>query len=345
MYVAPRPREDDDPLFPIRLASGAVVGFILAVLLQSPVPALPPVLIVALMAGMRKAFDPKKALVGPIGVVAMVIVLASVTDLAGAMPMFLIVLAGALCVLSYYIILSTGNPAGMMIAVMTVMMMVMRLSSPAAIDFIRDGLIEAALCALFAIPVLYLLFPPRAKEPMVEVYQPAREGHHGLRALIRGCVLLLLSFWLITFLDSSDLMLAVAAVFVLVFPTREQLVAEAWERTFATVIGAVMASAILIIASVTAHFIVLLILVMLTGLLFGYKMMHGLHSHVVYQFGFTVTISLVAGALSTQEPVGAMTLRISLTLAGAVSAAFLTALLERLLIRSEAHEGPIVPKP
>lgn len=336
MYVAPRPRHEDDPLFPVRLASGAVVGFILAVILQSPIPALPPALIVGLMAGMRMAFDPKKALGGPIAMIVMVTAAAGMAELARPMPMVLVLLSGAFYVLAYYIILSTGNPIGMLIAVAVVLMSVMRMSSAALMDYMRDGFIEASLCALCVIPILYALFPPRAKEMAEEIYKPAGEGHHGLRALIRGGVLLLLSFWLFAVLDSTNMMLAIAAVFVLVFPTREQLFAEAWERTFATVIGAISTGLILLVFAFSAHFIVLLALVLLGGLWFGNKMIFGPHPPMVYQFGFSVMVSLIAGALSTQEPIGATVLRIVLTLVGATSAAFLTAFLEKLLISPEA---------
>ena len=117
MYVAPRPHVDDDPLFAVRLSSAAVLGFVLAILLQSPMPMLPPALIVGLMAGMRKAFDPKKAVGGPVAMIAMVTVISGLVELARPMPLVLITLVGALCILSYYIILSTGNPIGMLIAI------------------------------------------------------------------------------------------------------------------------------------------------------------------------------------------------------------------------------------
>ncbi len=344
MYVAPRPHVDDDPLFAVRLSSAAVLGFVLAILLQSPMPMLPPALIVGLMAGMRKAFDPKKAVGGPVAMIAMVTVISGLVELARPMPLVLITLVGALCILSYYIILSTGNPIGMLIAIVAVLMSVMRMSSAVMMDYMRDGFIEASLCALVAIPLLYAVFPPRTKEMMIEIYQPASEGHHLLRAVIRGGVLLLLSFWLYAVLDSSNMMLAIAAVFVLVFPAREQLYAEAWQRTIATLIGAAATFAVLYPFAHMAHFSILLILVFLNGLFLASRMMNGRHPPMVYQFAFSVMISLVAGALSTQEPVASGTLRIVLTLVGAISAAFLTAFLERLLIGDDVHSKLTTPR-
>ena len=65
MYVTPRPQAEDDPLFAVRLASAAALGFLIAVVLQSPMPMLTPALTVGMMAGMRKRFDAKKAFGGP----------------------------------------------------------------------------------------------------------------------------------------------------------------------------------------------------------------------------------------------------------------------------------------
>ena len=152
MYVAPRPHVDDDPLFAVRLSSAAVVGFGLAILLQSPMPMLPPALIVGLMAGMRKAFDPKKAVGGPVAMIIMVILISGLVELARPMPLVLITLTGALCVLSYYIILSTGNPIGMLVAIVAVLMSVMRMSSAVMMDYMRDGFeMEASLHEMMSI--------------------------------------------------------------------------------------------------------------------------------------------------------------------------------------------------
>lgn len=221
----------------------------------------------------------------------------------------------------------------MLIAIVAVLMSVMRMDSAQAMVFMRDGFIEASLCALFAIPILYMIFPPRAKELMVEIYEPAKEGHHGLRALIRGSVLLILSFWLFSILDSSNMMIAVAAVFSH-FPDHQAALrrglgtdgSDADRRRHGAPYSAVFTP--------IAHFPVLLILVFLGGLFIASRMIDGYYPPMVYQFAFSAMISLVAGGLSTQAPVDATILRIVLTLFGAIAAAFMTALLEQIFIRS-----------
>jgi hypothetical protein len=332
MYVAPRPHVDDDPLFAVRLALAAPIGFLVAIVLQSPMPMLFPALFVGLIAGMRKAFDIKRAVGGPIAMIVMMTLASVLVTLTRPMPVVLITVMGCLCFVSYYLILKTGNPVGMLIAIATVLMSIMGMQSLAMMDVIRDGFVQASLAALPVIPLLYALIPPRSREMFQEVYTPDEQGRHGTRAAIRGGTLLLLSFWLYSILDPSNLILAVAAVFVLVLPTREQQFAEAWERSYATLIGGGAALLILGLFTMMAHPPILLALVFLGGLFFASKMMDGRHPPMVYQFAFSVMVAIVGGALTTQQPVDATVLRIVLTLVGAVSAALLSALLEALLL-------------
>ena len=59
-------------------------------------------------------------------------------------------------------------------------------------------------------------------------------------------------------------------------------------------------------------------------------MLHGPHPSMVYQYAFSVTLALVAGALSTQDPSYAAFTRIVLTLIGAFTAAFAVAGLDMI---------------
>ena len=142
-------------------------------------------------------------------------------------PMPLVLVTGMLCVLAYDMILKTGGPFGMLIAVVAVLMSVMGMNSLASMNVMRDALVEASLGALVTVPLLYALLPAATREVFVEVYEPAGGGHDDPRTLIQGGVLLLLAFWLYTILETSNLVLAIAAVFVLVFPTAERQFAEA----------------------------------------------------------------------------------------------------------------------
>jgi hypothetical protein len=332
MYVAPRPDVTDDPLFAVRLASAAVLGFVVGIALQSPMPMMYPALFVGLMAGMRKAFDLRKALGGPISFIAILWLAGLLVSATANTPLLLVSVAGLVYFLAYYIIQRTGNPIGMLISIAMVLMSVMGMGSMAAMDLLQDSMFKAAFCSAFVFPLLYAMFPPRAKEHLVENYKPGHESGHAQRAAIRAFVLMLLSCWLYTVLDSSNMMMAVAAVFVLSFPTHETLFAEARERSYATVIGS--AAALLILAGITyvGHLFMLLGLTFLIALLFASKMMNGRHPPMVYQFALSAAISVAGGALTSQEPMYATITRIALTMGGAVAAALLTSLLEALTI-------------
>lgn len=61
-------------------------------------------------------------------------------------------------------------------------------------------------------------------------------------------------------------------------------------------------------------------------------MMDGYHPTMVYQHALSVTVALVASALSNQSPEYAAIMHILLTSAGAIAAAILVAVLESLLL-------------
>ncbi len=86
MYVAPGPRVEDDPLFASRLAAAAVIGLLVALLLQSSLPMVIPVLTVGLMGGMRRAFDPRKAIGGPLAMIVIMSLYAALVSLTRPMP-------------------------------------------------------------------------------------------------------------------------------------------------------------------------------------------------------------------------------------------------------------------
>jgi uncharacterized membrane protein YccC len=141
------------------------------------------------------------------------------------------------------------------------------------------------------------------------------------------------------------MILAIAAVFPLIFPTHDEAFAEAAERSWATVMGGVVALVVLAIYGFSAHFEVLLVLMFTVGWGFGVAMMRGRMSASVYQFGLSVAAVLVATALTTSNPEIAMVQRVFLTLIGTLGAAFSVAVLERLFLTPVSHEDNYSPHP
>lgn len=329
MYVTPRPRVSDDPLYAVRLAATGTLAYAAIPLIDPALPSVIAALPVGLIAAQRMAFSPVKAMVGPIAFTVAVWIIAFVVEQLRPMPMVYIVTMGLIYFTGYRMILATGAQAGMLIIVVTVLMSVMGMSSNAALETMRNTFTQASLLALFLIPVVFAVFPPRSREQFVETPVPAT-GNINVGAAIRASVLLMMSFWLYAVMQPSDMMMAVVAAMVLVFPTRRAVLSEAVQRMRATCYGGGIAIAVLFLFTVSPHLSILLILIFLSGLYFGSRMLAGPQPSMVYQYAFTVALALIAGALSTQDPAYATFVRIMLTLTGALAATLLIALLDAL---------------
>jgi hypothetical protein len=334
MYVAARPRLQDDPYFAVRLALLCVVSFVAVQWIRPVLPALVVALPIGLLAAQRKRFDPVLGIGAAVFFIASVWVMTFLVELTREMPVLMLALAFAVFTTGFYVIRRTGSPIGMLVVIAAAMMSIMGLKSPQLLFYFRDGFTQGALLGAVAIPVLYLLIPPATAVPNIMAPKLA-EGHHGAASLIRASVLLLLCFWLYAVMPASDMLLAFGAIFVLVFPTGRQAMAEAKERSLATIFGTVAALIMLAIMGWNGHFVILLGLVALVGLFFGARMMQGPHSSMVYQYALSVTVALVATALTSQSPAYAAVTRILLTVIGAIAAAGLVAVLDALFLKSE----------
>ncbi|MEO6169788.1 MAG: FUSC family protein [Lysobacter sp.] len=337
MYVTPRPNVADDPLYAVRLGVTGMLAFAAIPLLN---PALPPIIAalpVGLIAAQRKAFSPGKAIGGPVAMIVMVYAMTWLIELLRPMPL---VYVGAMW-LAYFagfrMILQSGAPAGMLIVVLAVLLSVMGMNGNATVETLRDGFVQASLVALVLGPLVYFLFPARTTEQHVDEPVPT-EGNVTLGAAIRASVLLGMSFWLYTVMQPSDMMMAVIAAMVLVFPTRRAVFFEAQQRIRATLYGAAVAVPVLWVFTLSAHLSILLGLVFLGGLWLGSRMLSGPHPSNVYQYGLSVALALIAGSLSTQDASYAVFTRIVLTLGGALVAALLVALLDALT--QWRHDAP-----
>jgi hypothetical protein len=329
VYVTPRPDAREDPRYALRLGLTAMFAFAAIPLLN---PALPPIIAalpLGLIAAQRRAFDPVKAIAAPLVMIVAVYAMTWFVEQLRPLPLVYVGAMWLTYFLAFRMILTTGAQAGMLIVIVALLMSIMGMNGTATLEAMRDGFVQASLVALVVGPLVYLLVPTRTREKHVDTPVPSG-GNTATGAAIRATVLLALSFWLYSVMQPSDMMMAMIAAMVLVFPTRHRVWDEALQRVRATVYGAAVAIAVLWLVTVVAHLFVVLGLIFLSGLYFGTKMMSGPHPSMVYQYGLSVTLALVAGALSTQDPGYAAFTRIVLTMAGAFTAAFAVALLDSI---------------
>ncbi|OWY07594.1 FUSC family protein [Thioclava sp. F34-6] len=295
---ATKPRED--PNYGIRLGLTGAFTYAAIPLLDPVLPPIIAALPVGLIAAQRRAFDPAK-LIG--GVVAMIVLPWIMTWLVVSLrPMPLA-----------YVTVIWG----------------LGMHGSATVETLRDGFLQAAVVTLVVGPIVYLLVPAQTRERHTDDPMPG-QGNTVTGAIIRATVLLGLSFWLYAVMEPSDMMMAVVAAMVLVFPTRESVLSEALQRVRATLCGGALTLAILALFILAPYLPIILGLIFLCGLWLGQKMLFGPHPSMVYQYAFSVVLALVAGALSTQDAGYATFTRIVLTLTGAFSAAIAVALLDAL---------------
>lgn len=327
MYVTPRPDYVEDPDYGLRLGLTGMLAYGAAAVLN---PALPPIvaaLPVGLIAAQRKAFDPGK-LIG--GVIAMIIfpwLMTWVVETLRPMPWVYFVAMWGLYFTGFLMILKTGAQAGMLIVVITVLFSIMGMHGNATVEALRDGFVQASLVSLVVGVLVYLALPAHTQDRHVDDPKPGG-GDPVIGAMIRATVLLFLSFWLYAVMQPSDMMMAVIAAMVLVFPTRRAVFSEAMQRVRATLYGAAAAAVILSVFVLSQHLAIALGMIFLAGLWLGQKMLFGPHPSMVYQYAYSVALALVAGALSTQDASYAAFTRVVLTLVGAFSAALMVALLD-----------------
>lgn len=333
MYIAPRPLHEDDPYYALRLALGTCASLLVAFVIETQMAMLLPIVFVALMGSIRKAFDIKKAVLNPLILVVVTLLFYGLLSYTHVKPSITIPIVFLISVFGYFLTLKTGNPVGMLILILIVFMSVMGAKSTQALLVLRDGFVEALLSSALLIPLLYGLLPTRATEPLKEVFQPDLYGRPLERAILRAIVLMLLLAWLYTFLDQGSMLLAIAAIFALMFPCKEHQFQEAKERSYATLIGGTLALVILVIVGYVGQLAVLLLLTLLVALFLGDKMVHGRNPPMVYQFALSGCMALVVSSLANQSPLQLTFMRIVLTLVGTMGAAFLYAALEGLLFK------------
>ncbi|KKC41424.1 hypothetical protein WH87_00230 [Devosia epidermidihirudinis] len=340
MFIAAKPQYDDDPLFPIRIALMPIIGFVLGMALRSPMAMIYPTLMFSLLAGNRKAFDPRKVFAAPIVFSATLWIVSGIVVALQGVPLVLMVVMFLIYFGAFFMIQKTGNPFGMLIAVAGVLTSVMGLGSYQAMDFLRTEMSKAAILSAVVIPLLYALLPPKTSELNVDAYVPSDPDGRATRALIRAGVLFVFSLYLYTILDFSNMFLAVAAMFVMVFSTRETMWAEVGRRQFSVLLGGGLAMCILTMLTISGHLIVLLCLIFLATLWLGHMMMNGKLVAPAYQDAASVMISLTGSALATSEPSFAFIQRAGLTIIGTIVAGLAVSVLDHILVKRPSRELP-----
>lgn len=198
---------------------------------------------IGLIGGQRRRFTWGNSICRPGAMIVLSHVMVWIVSHLQAMPLVYVGAMWLTYFLCFLMILRTGAQLGMLIIIIAVLVSVMGLNSIAAAEAMRDGFTQASLLSLVLGRLVHALLPARTAELHVRDPQPA-PGNVGVGAAIRASLLLLVSLWLYTVLQPSDIMLAMITAMVLVFPTGKAALAEANERVLVTLYGGAMTAVV-----------------------------------------------------------------------------------------------------
>lgn len=338
MYVAPRPLAEDDPLFPARVGLMSAAALVVAHFATPQMPPMAIALPVGMMLGLRGAFNPVRVIGAAIAFPVLAWVLSFLVALTREIPWLMVLTAFSIFLLGIHLARQRGNPVGMIIALLMVIISSVGLQNRAVLDIMRDELTFAGLVGGVLTVLAYALLPPRSTDVHLDDPQPAEESLLA-GSVIRALVLTGVSFWLYSVLPASDMTMALTALYPVVFPTRGLMLAEARGRMLATIFGVFASLPILAIYAEIPEVSLLAVLFGLAGIGFGWLMIHGPRPVLVYQFAITVMLGTVMTALTSQSAAQATIARILLTLGGGLAALAVTALLESAWMRFSRRIG------
>jgi hypothetical protein len=335
MYVAPRPRLEDDPLFPVRIGAMAVACLCAVQVFRPALSTLMVTIPVFLVTAQRGAFNPMLIAFGLIFFGVMAIIYTPIFNYTHDMPAVHLIVTFAAFFAGIHFARQTGSALGMMTVMPALMLSIIAVKNGQLLYLTRDGILQTVVLQLVAIPILYLLIPTKTTV-MIFPGSIIPDDSDVAGSLIRAGVLLTLTLTIFARLPISDIALSIAAVFAMMFPDHDMMFRRVTEWIIATFFGAAAAAAIALIVGWNGHFIVLIGLVFLACCYIGRKMFDGWYHSAMYQYVIVSLLIVLQTALTTSDWNRAAVLRVTLTLAGGGGGAKVVAALETKLRQSRA---------
>ncbi len=338
MDPAPPLKLDEDPWFATRVAFGVVAAYVTAMLFHVGIPMLPAVLISSMMATSRGAMDLKRVIGGGVAIPVMMYVLAFLVQaIRGEMLVFLAFMI-VLTFFAFLLVMKTGQRMGLMLVVFPHLLGLLGVTSDDVMLAMRDSFVAAGLIGVPVTVLAYCLFPPRTRVSWQEEVRPPDFEKPWLEALIRtlAAAPVLIAFYL--WVDPSNLIYAVMAIMVLVYPHRHQQRREAAGRFIATITGGVLGLAIVFLVTLQPTVPVILLSLFLGCLWFGWRMTTDANNLYTHQIAMSVFISLSLGVSTGGDPFTSAVQRLLLTAGGVLFALLAMYLLRWLFARPTFHD-------
>jgi hypothetical protein len=282
--------------------------------------------------GLRGAFNTRKLIGMGVAGPALAWLMGWIFAVTRETPMLMVMTSLTLILVGIHIARQKGNNLGFIFAMIAVLLSTMALQNRAMLDIIRDELILDCIVGALVATVLYVLIPPRTREVQDDQPQEATDSLFA-GSVLRAAVVTGFCFWLYAVLPATDMIMALTALFPLVYPGRRSMLVEAKARLWGTVLGLMLMGPVLLVFTMVPHFGVIMAVLAMAGLWFSWKMFDGPLPVMAYQFGLTTLMATVMTAFFSQAPFQAILARLCLTLAGAAGAVILVILIEETFPR------------
>lgn len=327
MYIAPRPRMEDDPLFPVRIGALAVICLCAIQVFRPAMSTLMVASPVFLLTAQRGAFNPAVIFSGAMAFGVLTTILVPVFNYTHDMPAVHLIVTFGIYFAGIHFTRQTGSPIGMICIMPALVSAILAVKSGQTLYLMRDCILQTCVVIVVAVPVLYLLIPTRTAKMMPSEAILAEDSDVS-GSLLRAAILLLLTFTLFTRLPLSDMALSITGVFAMMFPDHGDMYLRVRDRIIATFFGAGLAVCIALIVDWNGHYIVLIGLVFLACVLIGQRMFDGWFHSAMYQYVIIVMLIVLQTTFSTSDWNRAATLRVAVTLLGGGCGAIFVAAIE-----------------
>lgn len=340
MEELPRVSALDDPYLALRTALGVLLCLVLAEPLGITMPMLPVVMCMSIMSGQRGGLGPR-IFATPIALPIVGVIFSWIAAVTVDEPVVFTLVNVLLAVGGLSLMLFRGSRGGMMLTVFPLMMAMSALYSDYALAVMRDSMVMGGVALGAAIVGLNLAFPPTTRVIHVEDTRPLVSKQGLQHLMIRCAVYIPVMLAVFASGDMNMMIIPIMILFVCAEPRRGTQMNQVIDRGGGTVVGGLIAAAVLTIYSLIPELWILILLCALVTYVIIDRMTTGTGRPLIYQY--TCSTALVMILQATQGGRDALEVvlqRVVMTGGAMVAAILVLALLEAIFLDSEEDQLP-----
>ena len=333
---------NEDPYLALRTALAVGICLALAEPLGITVPMLPVVMAMSMASGQRGALR-ARTFAGPFLLPVMAVIFSWLAAATVNMPVVFAVVNSLLMIGGLALMLFRGSRGGMMLTVFPLLMAMMALYNDFALAAMRDAMVLGGLSLGATIIVLNIVFPPQTSRVHVEVVAPLVTDRPLAALMIRVAVYLPVMLLIFASGDMNLLIVPIMLLFICAEPSRGKRMNQVVDRGGGTLIGGLIASAILSVHNLVPQPAVLILLCTAVTYFLIDKMSTGAGRPLRYQYICSTALVMVLSATSGgRDALEVVLQRVVLTSGAMIGGILLLALLETIFL-GEQDNGQSAP--